>query len=744
MKKNYTTISLLFTLLFSFSCFAKTDILNILPPITATAIVTQQVSCAGGNNGSVTIQATGGTGIFTYSLSYGGIIIPAQSSATFTGLQAGNYSYQVTDSMSTIFNGTFIIYQPYPLTCTTAVFGNNVAVTATGGSAPYIYSFGNGALFESSGIFANLQPGVYSFEVKDSQGCICNSQVIISPDINISATSTYVDFNNDGFTNVGDIVTYAFTVTNNNLYDPITAVNVTSPNCTIAGATIASLLPNTNNSTNFTGTHVITQAEINAGSVLVKATSNGTLTGNIISSTITNTKNLTISSGIKLVGFVDVNANNIQDNGEVTYNQGNFSYQLNGGTPISAWGNATNEYVIYENNSSNLFNLSFVNNNTLAYSLVTANYSNVSVANGSGITTYYFPLTANSYTDAEVNLFGISVSPRPGFTYSNRVFYKNNGSQNISTGTITFTKDNLISITSTSPATTSNTTGFTYTFTNLAAGASGFIDVLMQVPTIPTVSLGTILTNSASISVASDAASSNNNENLSQTIVGSYDPNDKTESHGEKILFSTFGANDYLNYTIQFENTGTANAVNVKVTDVLDARLDQTSIRMINASSPNVVKKVENTLTWDFNGIELPPSVANTQIGHGFINFTIKPKPGFAVGDIIFNKANIYFDFNPAIITNNCKTEFVATLKSDDFVFNNFNFYPNPVENTLTISNNFIIDSLEISSLLGQTILNKKINDLQSVIDLSSLSSGVYIAKFFSEGSSKRIKIVKK
>ena len=60
----------------------------------------------------------------------------------------------------------------------------------------------------------------------------------------------------------------------------------------------------------------------------------------------------------------------------------------------------------------------------------------------------------------------------------------------------------------------------------------------------------------------------------------------------------------------------------------------------------------------------LPVSVANTMTGKGYITFKIKPKPGYAVGDIIPNNASIYFDFNPAIITNTFQTEFVALFRS--------------------------------------------------------------------------------
>ena len=748
MKNNYTNPFILLAFIFSFSCFAKSDFRT---PLTAVAIVTQ-ASCVSG--GTVVIAASGGTAPYLYALMNGIVPNPLQSSNVFTGLLPGAlYSFQVVDANNEIFYGSFTINPPPPLFCSSTVTGNTVTMNVTGGSPPYQFfladnSGGSAPIVQASNIFTNLTSGNYLVDVIDANGCICSQNILIQNGLNITTTSTYVDFNNDGFTNVGDVINYAFTVNNSYPNNSIDNINITSSNCIISGTTIPTLSANTTDYSNFNGTHTITQSEINAGLVVMNATGTGYIPGGPlgsgqITSTVSKDTVLPIADGIRLIAFVDTNANNVQDAGEPIYTQGNFNYQLNGGAPINTWGSTSNGYVIYENNVANFFDLNFVNNNTLAYNLVTASYSNVSVAASSGITTYYFPLTANAYTDAAVSLYNYSFPPRPGFTYLNRVYFQNSGSQNIPAGTVTFTKDSQLTILSTNPPTTATATGFTYDFTNLAAGTDGFIDVTMQVPTIPTISLGTNVVNTASIAVAADALAANNNASLTQTVVGSYDPNDKTESHGEKILFSSFNANEYLNYTIQFENTGTANAVNVRVTDVLDARLDETSIRMVNASNSNVVKRVGNTITWNFDAIELPPSVANTQIGHGFINFKIKPKAGFAVGDIIVNKANIYFDFNPAIITNECKTEFVAALAINDFAFNAFNFYPNPVSTILTVSNNSVIDSVTISSVLGQNVLTSKINDIQSTIDLSTLTSGIYIAEFLSNGAAKRIKIVK-
>lgn len=85
----------------------------------------------------------------------------------------------------------------------------------------------------------------------------------------------------------------------------------------------------------------------------------------------------------------------------------------------------------------------------------------------------------------------------------------------------------------------------------------------------------------------------------------------------------------------------------------------------------------------------------------------------------------------------------LTALSTSNFAFSSFNFYPNPVKNSLTISNSSTIDEVEITSILGQKMIAKTVNDLQTELDLSPLSNGVYFVKVTSEGQEKTVKIVK-
>jgi uncharacterized repeat protein (TIGR01451 family) len=266
---------------------------------------------------------------------------------------------------------------------------------------------------------------------------------------------------------------------------------------------------------------------------------------------------------------------------------------------------------------------------------------------------------------------------------------------------------------------------------------------VVTIPPIPTVNLGQLVTHSVTIDCASDVDLSNNNAALTQLVVGSYDPNEKSESHGGKIGLDHFNNNDYLYYTVQFENTGTANAQFIRVDDNLDAGLDESTFEMISASHTVNTKREGNQLTWHFYNINLPPTVNNPASSHGYVHFKIKPKTGYAVGDIIPNKASIYFDYNPAIITNTCNTEFFQTLGNPSFIANTITLYPNPASNSVQITNslNETITNIAIYEVSGKLV--KQIsgaNQSQITVDLQNLAKGLYFLEIATASNTKQIK----
>jgi uncharacterized repeat protein (TIGR01451 family) len=376
------------------------------------------------------------------------------------------------------------------------------------------------------------------------------------------------------------------------------------------------------------------------------------------------------------------------------------------------------------------------------YAITTTAYNNVNVVVGAGVVNYYFPVTSvQNYTDVAATIVPLT-APRAGFVYKNLIVYTNLGSQTVANGSITFTNSNATAITAVSQTgTTTTPTGFTYNYSNLLPFEVRTILVTMYVPPIPTVAINQLVTNSVAITPTTDDIVLINNINSStQPIIASYDPNDKMESHGEKILFSSFAQNDYLYYTIRFENTGNASAINISVKDTLDAKIDQSSLQMISASHTYTLDRVGSDLTWNFENIQLPVSVSNTDIGKGYITFKVKLKPGFALGDTVPNTANIYFDFNPAIITNTFTTEFVAALGVATNEVSDFVLYPNPAHDFVQIKlqNNELIESIYITDVLGKAVKKvRAISENQTTISTSDLSSGIYVVEIITQNNTK-------
>lgn len=460
-------------------------------------------------------------------------------------------------------------------------------------------------------------------------------------------------------------------------------------------------------------------------------------------------QNITIvvpTNGIQMNAFIDNNNNGVKDSGEVNFPKGKFKYIVNNNAVSNNIISPVGSCTIYDNGFTNSYDLSYEIDTefTSNYSFANSTFNDITI-NGTGIQQYNFPITiTNNYNDLSVTLVPVG-NPRPGFSYGNKIAYTNNGTQTISSGTVTFNKGSGVSITNVSQTgIVSNANGFTYGFTNLLPFETRYINVDLLVANLPTVTLGQVITNSAAITVVTnDVLPLNNSSVINQTIAGSYDPNSKSEGNGGKIVYANFSANDYLTYTIQFENTGTGYASFINITDNLDAKLDENTIRMVDASHLYTLKRIGSNLTWNFDNINLPPSVANTNIGKGYVTFKIKPKPGFAIGDVIPNTANIYFDYNPAITTNVCNTEFVTTLNNASFAFDGLRYSPNPVKTNLLISNNTILTQVEVISVLGQIMMTESNDTMQAEINLSNLPNGVYFVKVKADKAETNFRILK-
>lgn len=172
--------------------------------VTITVTATKVDPTSGQSNGSITATATGGTG-FTYSLNGGAF----QTSGTFTGLAAGNYTVTAKTSAGCQGSTTIALGATNPcngvtvtvnLTKTDPTAGqSNGSITATAtGATGFTYSL-NGGAYQTSGTFSGLAAGIYTVTAKSSAGCLGTAQitlVAVNPCTNTNIVLTTAIVNN--------------------------------------------------------------------------------------------------------------------------------------------------------------------------------------------------------------------------------------------------------------------------------------------------------------------------------------------------------------------------------------------------------------------------------------------------------------------------------------------------------------------------------------------------------------------
>ena len=173
------------------------------PDSIFTQSTTTDISCFGGNNGSVSINISSG-GIPPYNFSYDNGI-NYQISNTFNNLGAGNYSFLITDNNGCLSSTYSELIEPSVIISTTTAtdvscYGycdGSVNATALGGTTPYSFTWNNGT--------SNLCAGFYNVIITDTNGCInSNTAIVNEPNpllINISldgnniiATSGFISY----------------------------------------------------------------------------------------------------------------------------------------------------------------------------------------------------------------------------------------------------------------------------------------------------------------------------------------------------------------------------------------------------------------------------------------------------------------------------------------------------------------------------------------------------------------------
>lgn len=234
-------------------------------------------------------------------------------------------------------------------------------------------------------------------------------------------------------------------------------------------------------------------------------------------------------------------------------------------------------------------------------------------------------------------------------------------------------------------------------------------------------------------------------------IVAAYDPNYKSVSPAGIGNNYMIVPETPLEYEVHFQNTGSDTAYNIMVVDTLSQFLDITTLSVGNASHNfdlQITGQNRVVLKYYFNDIMLPDSTTDLIGSQGFFSYSIAPLPGLPLGTEIHNYAQIYFDFNPPIFTNDAWITY--DLPSKPLTISNqelgsFNVYPNPTKGIFTLESekNRMIQQYEIMDVTGKVILNSKVNGSKTEINLTAFEKGIYLVKIHTANGIEMKKVVK-
>jgi hypothetical protein len=146
----------------------------------------------------------------------------------------------------------------------------------------------------------------------------------------------------------------------------------------------------------------------------------------------------------------------------------------------------------------------------------------------------------------------------------------------------------------------------------------------------------------------------------------------------------------------------------------------------------------EGILEFFFDNINLPDSTSDEPGSHGFVQFSIRPKTGLAVGEVIENTAFIYFDFNEAVVTNTVLTKIEPLNAASEASFAGVKLYPNPAHDRFAIQLDTSPESgeVQVCDLWGRVLRKEPLDSgkHEHHIPIEALPAGVYFVRITESG----------
>lgn len=152
------------------------------PSVLGTGISITNEPCYGQSLGAINAAATGGTAPYTYAINAGNYT----ASGSFTSLTAGTYTIHVHDNHNCSYDTVVTVTQPASLGGTVSLTGischgdsnGNIIIVPNGGTQPFTYALNSGP-YTGVNTFTNLPASIDSLHVKDANGCMIDTIVVI-------------------------------------------------------------------------------------------------------------------------------------------------------------------------------------------------------------------------------------------------------------------------------------------------------------------------------------------------------------------------------------------------------------------------------------------------------------------------------------------------------------------------------------------------------------------------------------
>lgn len=341
-----------------------------------------------------------------------------------------------------------------------------------------------------------------------------------------------------------------------------------------------------------------------------------------------------------------------------------------------------------------------------------------------------FCITADGvHPDLEIVIAPL-LPARPGFEATYKIVYRNKGNQTLSQtdGVNFFYQDNFMDFVSATETPDSQAEGqLSWDYADLLPFEERSIVVTMDInspsDTDP-VNIDDVLLFEAIIQpLAGDETIEDNNYILSQVVVGAYDPNDIICLEGD--IEDPVNIGEQLHYRIRFENTGNFPAENVVVVMEIDPeQFDAATLLLLNASHEVEARLRGNLVEFFFQDIQLASG------GHGNILLAMETLQTLQEGDAVMNQADIYFDYNFPVTTNEATTVFETIMSTQDPELNSsITLYPNPARESIHIQAITSMTSIEWYDVAGRLLHIHLVNDAQTTLDITARPPGVYFLK---------------